>query len=364
MLYPIMPLYLKQIGFSVFFIGLLEGLAEAVAGISKGYFGKMSDATARRVPFVQLGYALSSISKPLMAVFIYPLWVFFARTLDRVGKGVRTGARDALLSDETTPENKGRIFGFHRSMDTLGAVAGPSIALLFLYIYPGRYRLLFLLAFIPGLLSILTTLLLKEKKQTLKKAGKISFWSFILYWKQSSPTYRKLIAGLLLFALFNSSDVFLLLRAKACGYSDTTLIGVYIFYNLVFALFAYPLGVLADKIGLKQMFITGLFIFAIVYFGMAARPGQYGLMALFFLYGIYAAATEGISKAWITNVTPEKEKATAIGAYAAFQSLAALLASAGTGLVWYLWGGGTAFVLSAGMALSVAFYFLAQRGMK
>ena len=142
MLYPIMPIYLKTIGFSIVLIGILEGVAEATAGVSKGYFGKLSDLSGRRVPFVQIGYAFSAVSKPMMAVFIYPLWIFLARTIDRFGKGIRTGARDALLSDEATQETKGKVFGFHRSMDTLGAVLGPSLALIYLYFYPQDYRTL------------------------------------------------------------------------------------------------------------------------------------------------------------------------------------------------------------------------------
>ncbi len=153
MLYPIMPVYLKSIGFSIALIGIIEGIAEATAGLSKGYFGKLSDLSGKRMPFVQIGYALSAVSKPLMAVFIYPLWIFLARTLDRFGKGIRTGARDALLSSEATPATKGKIFGFHRSMDTFGAVLGPSIALVYLYFYPQNYRTLFLLPFFPDCLQ-------------------------------------------------------------------------------------------------------------------------------------------------------------------------------------------------------------------
>jgi sugar phosphate permease len=125
MLYPVMPVFLRSIGFSFVLIGLLEGFAEATAGLSKGYFGNLSDKTGRRVPFVRFGYMLSAISKPLMAVFSWAWWIFLARTTDRLGKGIRTSARDALLSDETTPENKGKVFGFHRAFDTLGAAIGP-----------------------------------------------------------------------------------------------------------------------------------------------------------------------------------------------------------------------------------------------
>ncbi|MEP6596078.1 MAG: MFS transporter, partial [Ginsengibacter sp.] len=164
MLYPVMPVFLRSIGFSFLLIGILEGLAEAVAGLSKSYFGKKSDALGKRLPFVQLGYALSAVSKPMMAIFVYPLWIFFARTIDRLGKGIRTGARDAILSDESTKKNKGRVFGFHRSMDTLGAVFGPAIALVYLYFYPANYKVLFIIAFMPGAVAILLTLFIKEKK--------------------------------------------------------------------------------------------------------------------------------------------------------------------------------------------------------
>jgi MFS family permease len=335
MLYPVLPVFLQTIGFSMVLIGVLEGFAEAIAGLSKGYFGKLSDNTGKRVPFVRYGYLLSAISKPMMAAFTWPLWIFFARTTDRVGKGIRTGARDALLSDEATIQSKGRIFGFHRSMDTLGAVMGPLIALIFLYFLPGRYRLIFVLAFIPGLLAIGLTYLLKEP-----------------------PAYRKVVLGLLIFALINSSDVFLLLKIKEAGFSDTVLIGAYIFYNLVFALLAYPLGILADKIGLKKIFILGLGLFAIVYFGMAFSASITTFGILFFIYGIYAASTEGISKAWITNLSSNKDTATAIGTYTAFQSICALVASTLAGFIWYQFGPNVLFILSASVSVLIAFYFM------
>ncbi|TDE04143.1 MFS transporter [Flavobacterium hiemivividum] len=359
MLYPIMPIYLKSIGFSIVLIGILEGVAEATAGLSKGYFGKRSDVTGKRVPYVQLGYAFSAISKPMMAVFVYPLWIFFARTIDRFGKGIRTGARDAILSDEATAQTKGKIFGFHRSMDTLGAVLGPSLALLFLYFYPENYIALFYLAFIPGLLAITATFLLKEKQRTVTTDKKATpFFSFLNYWKVSPPMYRKVVIGLLAFTLFNSSDVFLLLKAKESGLSDTMVIGIYIFYNLVYALFAFPIGMLADKIGLKKMLIFGISIFSIVYFGMGFNQNFYVFAGLFALYGIYAAATEGISKAWISNISNEKDTATAIGTYSAFQSFFAMLASSMTGLIWFQFGANNAFIVTAIASVLIGLYFI------
>jgi MFS family permease len=358
MLYPIMPIYLKSIGFSILWIGVLEGFAEATAGLSKGYFGKLSDTSGRRVPFVQIGYALSAISKPMMAVFVYPLWIFFARTIDRFGKGIRTGARDAILSDEASPETKAKVFGFHRSMDTLGAVIGPSLALVYLYYHPQAYKTLFFVAFIPGLFAVLASYFLKEMR-TSESKQKVStpFFSFLKYWKTSPAAYRKLVVGLLAFTLFNSSDVFLLLKAKQSGLDDTMVIGIYIFYNLIYALFAFPLGIIADKVGLKTIFIIGLAVFAIVYFGMAVNTNLYAFFGLFFLYGMYASSTEGISKAWISNITDKNDTATAIGTYSGLQSICTMLASSLTGFIWYQFGATAALITTASVTILVMIYF-------
>lgn len=383
MLYPIMPVYLGSIGFSVLLIGILEGVAEATAGLSKGYFGNLSDAWQKRVPFIRWGYTLSAFAKPLMAILTYPLWIFFARTLDRLGKGIRTSARDAILSDETIPAHKGKVFGFHRSMDTVGAAIGPVFALVFLYFYPGQYKWLFIIAFFPGLVAISLTLFLKDKslvissahrpvnsdpasksRETLLSAGepitreRISFLSYFKYWKRSSVAFRYLVAGLLCFTLFNSSDVFLLLALKNRGLSDTHMIGFYIFYNLVYALLSYPIGMIADKIGLKTMLIAGLLIFSGVYFmfGFAASAIVFGV--LFFFYGIYAASTEGISKAIISNMAARTDTATAIGFYNSFASIFTLLASSISGLLWYSIGPKAMFMISGTGVFVVAMFLV------
>ncbi|WHF51568.1 MFS transporter [Chryseobacterium gotjawalense] len=359
MLYPVMPMYLKSIGFSIVLIGILEGVAEATAGMSKAYFGKLSDNSGRRVPFVKIGYAFSAVSKPMMAIFTYPLLIFFSRTLDRFGKGIRTAARDALLSDEATAETKGQIFGFHRSMDTLGAVIGPSLALIYLYFYPQNYRTLFFIAFIPGLLAVLASFLLKDKHpKDIKPKSAASFFSFINYWKVSPPEYKKLVIGLLAFTLFNSSDIFLLLKAKQSGLDDTMVIAVYIFYNLIYAFFSFPIGILADKIGLKKILISGLLLFSAVYFGMSVNTNLYVFFGLFSLYGIYAAATNGISTAWISNISDRKDTATAIGTFSGFQSICTMLASSFAGLIWFQFGAPATFLISAFATLIVVLYLL------
>jgi MFS family permease len=369
MLYPVIPAYLRHIGFSVFMIGLLEGMVNFTAGISKGYFGKRSDETGLRLPFVKLGYLLSNVSKPLMAVFIYPVWIFFVRTLDRLGKGVRTAARDALLSQQATPATKGRVFGFHRSMDTVGAAIGPILALIFLYNYPGNYRALFYLAFIPGLLSILLIFVLKEKRQPVSTLGKGNFFSYFKYWNITNSEFRAIVPGLLAFALFNSSDVFLLLVTKqairnenlvvmgARFNADSITIAAYIFYNLVYAAASYPMGVLADRFKPKKIILFGFILFAGVYAGFAFAHTIPVIFILFSIYGLYAAATEGVIKAWITNLSQERDTATAIGFYTSCESICTLLASIIAGIIWTKAGSAATFLTTAIVAILVCLYF-------
>lgn len=358
MLYPVIPVYLKEIGFSVLLIGILEGFANFTAGLSKGYFGKRSDEKGLRLPFIKLGYFFSAISKPMMAAFVYPLWIFFARTVDRLGKGLRTAARDALLSQNSTKETKARVFGFHRAMDTLGAAIGPTLALLFLIFYPHHYKTIFLVAFVPGLISVALIFLLKEKKQPVSTLGKGNFFSFFKYWKIASVDFKKLVIGLLILALFNSSDVFLLLKTKQITGSDELTIGAYILYNVVYAIASYPLGAVADKIGIKKVFFGGLVLFALVYFLFGITTSTTVIFLAFFIYGIYAAATEGITKAWITNMAHTANTATAIGFYTSCESVCTLFASIIAGGIWDRFGSNATFFVTSIAAIFVIFYFV------
>ncbi len=370
MLYPVIPVYLKKIAFSIFLIGVLEGVANFTAGISKGYFGKRSDEKGLRLPFVKLGYLLSNVSKPLIATFTYPLWIFFVRTVDRLGKGVRTAARDAILSQEATAATKARVFGFHRSMDTVGAAIGPIVALVFLFFYPGQYKTLFYLAFIPGLLSILLVAGMKEKKRAVSTLAKGNFFSYFRYWTVADPRYRTVTAGLLLFALFNSSDIFLLLITKqsivgktisVAGLTfdaDTITIAAYVFYNLIYAASSYPMGILADKLGFRKIIMLGLVLFSVVYGGFAFHPSIFLIFVLFFIYGLYSGATEGIIKAWITNLSGNENTATAIGFYTSCESICTLLASMIAGALWTNFGSTSTFIITSLVSFLVLFYFL------
>lgn len=356
MLYPVMPIYLDSIGFSIIWIGVLEGVAESISGLSKGYFGRWSDELGKRIPFIRSGYALSGASRPMLALFTHPLWVFFARTTDRFGKGLRTGARDAMLSDLSEGHNRAAVFGFHRGMDTLGAVIGPGLALLFLHYLPGEYKQLFYWAVIPGIIAVALTYLLREKIQKTTPRKHTPIGAAFSYWKSSSTNYKKLSTALLFFALFNSSDVFLLLKLKESGWEDTSVIGMFMFYNIFYALAAYPMGMLADKFSLKKVYLLGLILFALVYTGMSLGNSDALFIILFAIYGLYSAATQGISKAWISGIADKEDTATAIGTLAGFESIATLLASTFAGIIWFQFGAAVSLGISGFVALLVAFY--------
>lgn len=357
MLYPVLPLFLKQIGFTVLSIGILEGLADAIAGFGKGYFGSLSDTLGKRNIFVRMGYLLSTIAKPLMGLFPVTPVVFSARTLDRFGKGIRTSPRDALLIQESQPVNRGKIFGFHRAMDTLGAVIGPLLAILLLSRLPENYTRLFIIAFIPGIVAFSFTLSLPAEKKSLEKTSKTNPFRFFSFWKESNPNYRKLVIGFIFFALFNSSDLFLLLRAKESGLSDVTIIGAYVFYNIVYAAMSYPIGYLADRIGLKIIYIFGLLLFATVYFIFGFGVPGYWLWILLGVYGLFAAMSESITKAWISIYLPTEKKGTGMGLFHTLSTLSFTIASPLTGLLWKFAGVGTAFSVIAISAIITAIYF-------
>ncbi|MCW5908732.1 MAG: MFS transporter [Chitinophagales bacterium] len=359
MLYPIIPVYLQTIGFSVFLIGLLEGVAEATAGLSKGYFGNWSDNVGRRMPFVRWGYFLSALSKPMMAVLQFPLWMFFSRTADRLGKGLRTAPRDALLSAEATPETKAEVFSFHRGWDTLGAVFGPITALVFLHFYPGKIATLFYIAFIPGMVAVFITFLIKEKTfKPVQQKTSPGFFSFFKYWGKANSEYRTLLVPLVAFALFNSSDMLLLLKVKQSTGSENTTLMVYIFYNLIYAVASYPLGLLADKISMKTIFLFGLLLYAATYFGMAKAESDMMYYFIFGIYGIYMAATEGISKAWLSNLVKKEETGTAIGLFTSLQSISLMIASSIAGLIWSWYGASVTFFITAVVSIAVFLFML------
>jgi len=351
LLYPIMPVYLKSIGYSFIAIGLLEGLANVVAGVAKGYFGKLSDNRGERSVFVKTGYGFSVIGKGLLLLSSALPIIYLSRLTDRLGKGIRTAPRDAILSLESTEVTRAAVFGFHRAIDTIGAVIGPLIGLLWLYSFPGDYKGMFLIAVFPAIASWLLALIVKDKslkvkpkKSETKKGG---FFSHFGYWKKASTEYKSLVGTLILFALVNSPDVFLLLAIKAAGFSDQVMIVSYIFYNLIYAILSYPIGKLADNIGRQNVLIIGVLLFVITYFGMAMASSLTAFLILFVVYAVSMACTESVVKAIIAGLIPENESGTALGFYASTTSMAALVAGAWTGWMFGVYGIKAAFLLTA-----------------
>lgn len=333
MIYPIVPIFLTTVlRASVPIVGLIEGIAEAVASLSKYIFGAYSDYARKRKAFVVWGYSLAAISKLLTGLAYTWPFVLFARVTDRLGKGIRTAPRDSLLLENSTPENKGFIFGFHRAFDSLGAVFGPLMALLILYLFKENLRLAFFIAFIPGVIAIiLLTLLVKEKKEVQTETPK----KFVrMRFRGLDSRLQMFLVVSFIFALGNSSDVFLLLNAKNIGLSTTLVVLAYVLYNISQTVFAAPAGKLADKLGAKYVFQGGLLVFGTVYlfFGLAHNPNW--LWILFPIYGLYIAATDGISKAYISEFIKKEESGSYFGAYYTLTAIGAFLASLIGGILW------------------------------
>lgn len=355
MLYPVTPIFLSGVlGASMAIIGLIEGLAEVTAGILKGYFGFLSDKLGKRSIFVVIGYSLSAISKPLPGLLPSTIVVLLSRVTDRIGKGVRTAPRDALLAGYSEGGNSGTIFGFHRGMDTMGAVIGPLIALMLLKIYSNNFGLIFLIAFIPSVAAIGVTLLIKDRKAEGKpRSGKLFPIGF---WKEAPRDYKMLTILFTLFSLVNSSDVFLILRSKEISHSNSSAILVYVFYNLIYAGLSYPAGIFSDKFGKKNVLIAGLVIFSGVYFGFGLTSGIGLIWGLFFFYGVYAAFSEGILKAWVSDLVPDNKRGSAIGLITMLSGFAIMLGSLLTGVLWDKFGAEVPFILSGIVSLVVAVF--------
>lgn len=358
MLYPITPIFLTSVlGASMFSVGLIEGFAEAVASLLKTYSGKWSDRIQKRVPFIWAGYFLSALAKPMIGLAGNWTHVLVARGLDRTGKGLRGSPRDALLAESVSKEYRGAAFGWHRAMDTLGAAIGPLLTIAFLTNNPSELRPLYFWAFIPGIIAVSLVYTIREKgvspshSQVAPKSWPLS---------SASKNFKIYLLSLGIFSITNSSDVFLLLKAKQSGLSLTTTILYYCFYNLTYALLSPYLGHLSDRLGRKLILSFGFLVFAFVYLGFsqATQPLHYWL--LFGIYGIYMAATDGVGKAFAVDLVPKEFKATGIGIVGTVTGIATVIASSTAGLLWDKFGSAFPFYYGASGALIaiVALFFV------
>jgi len=355
-IYPLFPIFVTTVlGAPVAVLGLIEGIAEATASITKYPFGQAADYTGRRRGFLVGGYGLAAVGKLILALsFVWPV-ALAGRFVDRFGKGMRTAARDDLIAIRTRPEQQGLAFGLHRSMDTMGAVLGPLFALALVEAHVSL-RWIFAIAVVPGCLSVVLILwLVKEHRaEPRRSAFRLSL--------PASPAFRWLLAGSLLFAVGNSSDMFILLRAKDLGMSTSAVILLYVLYNVTYSLASLPLGALSDRVGQFPMVLTGYALFAAVYVGFAAAGSGWALAGLFGAYGLYIAATEGTSKALIGRAIPTGERSSALGLYYTATGLAAFAASTMGGLLWSAVGPWATFAYGAAAALAAAAVMVFGRG--
>lgn len=351
MLYPVTPIFLTVVlGSSMAVVGLIEGIAEVTSGLLKGYFGNLSDKLGKRSIFVVFGYGISALAKSLPGIFQNIPVVLTSRVSDRIGKGIRTAPRDALLASYSNG-NSGAVFGFHRALDTLGAAIGPVLALALLNFYPNNFQLIFLAAFVPSVIAVVFTLFVKDNDASSNEKSKKNYLEF---WKSAPNQYKQVLVLITIFSLVNSSDVFLILKSQNITQSSSLAIFGYVFYNIIYAIFSYPLGGLADKYGKQKVFSFGLMIFSAVYFGFAFLNDINLIWILFALYGIYAASTEGVSKAWISDLIPSEQRGSAIGLLTMLSSFSVMLGSFLTGILWDWFGSSFPFLLSAISSLLIA----------
>ncbi|HLH81593.1 MAG TPA: MFS transporter [Chthonomonas sp.] len=331
MAYTQIPRFLTLVlGVPASIVGLIEGLAESAASLFRLVSGYLSDRSGRRKPLTVFGYGSSALAKPLMA--LVTLWPFalLLRLIDRLGKGIRTAPRDALITEATPIALRGRAFGLHRAMDTIGAVVGPLLGILILKAIRGdlshQLRVLFLFAGIPGLLAVLTLLLfVHEKRDSAPKKPATALP--LPKWSELSPLYRRFLVIVFLFNLGNFSDAFLLLRAQDIGYTAIGVMALYALFNVVEALLDYNIGILGDRIGRRPLVIAGYLLFAVVYLGIGLAPSKLVLAIFFVMYGLYYALTQGVQRAFAADFSDPTKLATQIGAYHMVVGLALLPAS-------------------------------------
>ncbi len=352
MVYPLLPVFLIQyLGAGQSFVGLVEGFAESTAAFFTLASGVWADRMKDRSRLVLGGYSLSSLSRPLMALAWNPWAVFIIRFMDRMGKGIRTSPRDALIADQVAPQVRGKAYGLHRSMDHAGAIAGPLAATLFLTYWSTNLRHLFLLAAIPGALAVL--LIIWKVREVLPKDRPLAIQR--QPFRLPEGKLRVYLMILFLFVLSCSSDAFLLLRVSELGVSKIQIPLIWMLFNGIKASATMPLGAISDKLGRRHVILSGWIIYTLVYlgFGLATKPWH--AWALFISYGLFYGLTEGTERALLADYSKPGERGHAFGCYYFLIGLGSLPASLIFGWLWQLYGSRTAFYVSAGISASAAF---------
>ncbi len=332
MIYPLVPLFLANVlGVNKSVIGLIEGIAESTASLLRVFSGWFSDRIGNRKWLMAVGYGISTLSRPIVSLATGWQHVMGSRFMDRFGKGVRTAPRDAIIAESTEKTHLGRAFGFHRSMDTMGAVVGPALAFFLLGLFLNNYRMVFWLSVIPGIIAVLLIIffITEKKKVSLTQSEKPKLTLKHFDWK-----FKFFVLIATLFAFGNSSDVFLILRAQQTGVPTIMIPVVYLLFNLVYSVSAIPAGIAADRFGKKRVILLGFILFAVLYYGFAIARDTSTIWVLFGFYGLFMGLTEGIQKAFLATIIPSDFKATAFGVYNTAVGLAMFPASLIGGWLW------------------------------
>ncbi len=352
MIYPLMPLFLTQIlGAGFVFVGLIEGIAESISSFLKLFSGWFSDRFKKRKAIILLGYSLASITRPFVGLATSAFHVLFLRSMDRVGKGVRTSPRDALISQSVSEEERGKAFGFQRSMDHAGAMVGPLIATLLLSYLTKDLRLVFGLSFIPALVCLW---ILYRGVTDVTPGRSSTAIPLRLSRRDWNKKFKYFLLIIVLFTLGNSSDAFLLLRAKDLGIDTAWIPVLWFFLHLSKTASSIPGGTLSDRIGRRKVIILGWAIYGMVYVGFAFATKGYHIWVLFLVYGLFYGLTEGSEKAWVADLVDEQRRGTAYGAYHFAIGITTLPASLVMGFLWKTIGVEWAFSFGAVMALIAA----------
>jgi MFS family permease len=359
-IYPLLPTFVTRVlGGNPASLGLIEGAADATSSVLKILAGHWSDRTGRRRPFVLAGYTIAGLVRPLIALATTWQHVFAVRVADRVGKGLRGAPRDAMLGALASPDQRGRVYGFHRAMDHAGAVIGPIVATVFLYVAPGAYRTLFALTIIPGLLAIAMLLLVPETRAPLGAAKSPHPLDQPL--KAYPREFKRYLLILGVFTLGNSSDAFLLLRLSDVGLATSLLPLTWAGLHVIKSGLSTYGGALSDRLGRRELIISGWMLYAAVYAGFALSESLTALLVWFFVYGAHFALVEGSEKALVADLVRGPAQGMAFGWYNAVLGFGALGASVLFGSLWKTFGPATAFFTGAGLAIMAAGLLAADR---
>ena len=361
MIYPLVPIFITEtLGAPRAILGAIEGVAESTASIFRVFSGWFSDKVGKRKPFALAGYSVSAVAKILLAVAFHWPVVMVARVVDRFGKGLRTSPRDALIAQWTPPSVRGRGFGFHRAADTAGAVVGPLIALALLALIGENYRPIFALALVPAVLAVIMLRAVRDRPPAPEERGSQPRLRF----RDFGGAYYVFLGISLIFALGNSSDVFIILRARNLGLGVSEAVLAYALYNAVYALLSMPAGIASDRVGRRRVIVGGFAVFAVVYFGFAVIDAGAYVWLLFAVYGTYMALTEGVGRALVADFVGAQWRGTALGLYQGAMGLMILLASILAGVLWDQVGASAPFFLggsTAALAFLLAVLLLPRR---